>query len=60
MEIALVIGQLLLKYGPDLAEKYAALYHSKDPTLNDWIALFNDARTNADKFMEETKGLDKK
>lgn len=41
MELALLIGQLALKYGPAVAEEFTVLFHSDTPpTLDQWKALF--------------------
>lgn len=41
MELALLIGQLLLKYGPDIAALYSSLVSRKEPpTPADWDAFF--------------------
>jgi len=44
MELGILIAQLLLKFGPDLAEEIVILLHKADPTLQDWQALFAKVR----------------
>ena len=46
MQLGIIIAQLLLQYGPELAGKFAELVHSdKEPTLDDWRALLKQAAT---------------
>lgn len=41
MEVALLIGQLLLKYGPDVAATFTTLLHKTDPPKpEEWTAFF--------------------
>lgn len=46
MEIALLIANLLLKYGPDVAQGVATIVHApNDPALQLWLDVFNKVRT---------------
>ena len=44
METALLVGSLLLKYGPDLAKEFMLLVQKKDPTADDWQKVFDLAK----------------
>lgn len=44
MEIALLIGQLLLKFGPDIAREFTLLLHHEAPKQEDWDKLFELAK----------------
>jgi len=44
-ELILVVAQLLLKYGPELAQGFVSILHKTDPTLDDWAAVFAHAKT---------------
>lgn len=50
----LVILQLLLKYGPEVAAKARELMRGKDPTDEDWAKVFELAQTP---WKEATKEL---
>lgn len=43
--LILLAGQLLLKYGPDIAHAFVLLFHKPDPTLADWETLFAQVKT---------------
>lgn len=44
MQLGIVIAQLLLQYGPDLAAKFVDIIHSdKEPTVDDWRKLLAQA-----------------
>lgn len=44
MQLGIVIAQLLLQYGPDLAAKFVDIIHSdKEPTIDDWRQLLAKA-----------------
>lgn len=45
METALIIAQLLLKYGPGVALAVAKIFEKPAPTLADWEAVFALAET---------------
>lgn len=57
-ELALAIVQLALKYGPGLAKSVHDMFVQKTFTPQDWEKLFNSMTSNANRFMEETKGSD--
>lgn len=44
-EMALVIAQLLLKYGPPTALAIAELFQKKEHSLEDWQKIFGQVRT---------------
>lgn len=46
MPIAVLVAQLLLQYGPTVAQSVAALLHkTTEPTLDEWLAVFAQVRT---------------
>lgn len=47
-ELILLTAQLLLKYGPTVAQDFVILFHKGDPTLDDWKALFAKVKTYED------------
>lgn len=47
-EMMILVAQILLKYGPVVAEELAVLFHAPDPTLADWQALFAKVKTYED------------
>ncbi len=53
IESALVIAQLLLKYGPDVAESVAALFHkTTPPTADEWKAVFAKTRATYEDYVK--------
>lgn len=44
MEIALLVGQLLLRFGPDLAKEFVLLTQKNNPTPEDWQKVFDLAK----------------
>lgn len=47
-QLMLLAGQILLKYGPVVAQELVALFHKTEPTLDDWNALFDKVKTYED------------
>lgn len=46
MQIAIIIAQALMQYGPEIAQSIAALLHkTTEPTLDEWLAVFAKVRT---------------
>lgn len=39
-QFAILVIQLLLQYGPEVAAKFVEIWHKSDPTLEDWQAIF--------------------
>lgn len=48
MDIAIIIGTALIKYGPDIAKEIAAILHKDAPTLADWEAVFSKVKSYDD------------
>lgn len=48
MDIAIIIGTALIKYGPDIAKEIATILHKDAPTLDDWNAVFAKVKTYDD------------
>lgn len=44
-EMAVLIAQLLLKYGPGIAQSVASLFEKKEHTLQDWEDIFSKVKT---------------
>ena len=40
-EIALLIGQALLKYGPYVARGLTEIFYKQSPSMNDWVKVFD-------------------
>ena len=53
-ELALLAGQLLLKYGPKLAADFLTLFHKQGATLQDWLDMLNRVPT-ADQMLDAAK-----
>lgn len=51
MELAITIGSLLLKYGPDVVDKFVEIIHKQDPTPADYAVLTSLARKSADDYV---------
>jgi ABC-type iron transport system FetAB permease component len=49
--LAITIGGLLLKYGPDVVDKFVDIIHKQDPTVEDYAALTATARQSADDYI---------
>lgn len=52
LDQSLVIAQLLLKYGPDVANNVAAIFGKESVTAADWEAVFARARTPFEKGLK--------
>jgi hypothetical protein len=50
-EIILLIGNILLKYGPAVARQIKALFEKDDPTVEDWEAVFALAEKSYDDYV---------
>lgn len=48
LEMIALIAQFALKYGPDAGRSLAELFQKPAPTLADWNALFDKAKTYED------------
>ncbi len=44
-DVAILIVQALLKYGPGLAQQVSAIFQKQSPTFSDFDALFESVRT---------------
>lgn len=56
MPIAITILELLLRYGPDVAQAAQRMFASgKEPTQADWDALFERTRKPYDQFIREAE-----
>ena len=42
--IGLLLVQILVTHGPEIAADIATLLHSPDPTLEQWLAVFAKAQ----------------
>jgi hypothetical protein len=50
LQIALLIGQALVKYGPATARAMAAIFAKPDPTVADWENVFAPAEKSYDDY----------
>lgn len=55
-EVALLIGQALVKYGPTVARALAALFLKDEPTLDDWENVFALAEKPYEAYVAPTAG----
>lgn len=56
MNTAVLILELLAKYGPDVAENAQRILSSgKEPTQSDWDALFQRAQKSYDQYIAEAE-----
>lgn len=44
-QLAIIIAQLLLRYGPGVAEAFVTIFHKQEVTLEDWTALLAKVKT---------------
>jgi hypothetical protein len=56
-EIALLIGQALVKYGPTMARALAALFMKDEPTLEDWEKVFALAEKPYEAYTAPSPGV---
>jgi len=52
-ELAALLIQLAIKYGPELAAEISTLVHKTDATAADWAAAFRSGTPNAQKLLAE-------
>jgi hypothetical protein len=52
METAIIIGQALIKYGPEVARQLVALFGQKEVTLTDWEKVFSLAEKSYDDYVK--------
>lgn len=50
-ELALLIGQILLKYGPTVAQATVEIFQKPAPTPEDWTKVFALARKSYDDYV---------
>jgi hypothetical protein len=56
MPTAVLIAQLLVQYGPTVAETIQGWISSgKEPTADDWAKVFAEARKSPDQFRAEAE-----
>ena len=56
MQLAITILDLLVRYGPDVAQAAQRMVSSgKQPTQADWDALFDKTRKPYDQFIREAE-----
>ncbi len=51
-QLAILIAQLLLKYGPGVAREITLLFQKKAPTAADWEKVFALAETSYDDYVK--------
>ncbi len=56
-EIAILIAQMLVKYGPAVAREVKLLLQKKDPTLEDWEKVFALAEKPYEAYIAEAKKI---
>lgn len=62
MSTVVIIAELLLRYGPDVAQTVQGWISSgRNPTAEDWARVFATARKSADAYRAEAEAeLDRK
>jgi vacuolar-type H+-ATPase subunit H len=55
MNTALLILEILAKYGPTVAETAQRIANAKEPTDADWKELFGRAKKPYDAYVEEAR-----
>jgi hypothetical protein len=61
MSTAIIVAELLLKYGPDVAETFQRWFSGQQPRPDDWARLFALARKTPDEYRREAEAeLDRK
>ena len=56
-ETAIVVAQLLLKYGPDVAQAFVALLHKADPPkAEEWTAFFSLVSKSGESYFPPRPG----
>jgi hypothetical protein len=62
MSTVIIVAELLLRYGPDVAQTIQSWMSSgKTPTASEWSGLFAIARKSADEYRREAEAeLDRK
>lgn len=43
-QLILIVGQLILQYGPEFVQALIGIFHKDAPTLADWNAAFDLAK----------------
>ena len=51
-EMALLIAQLLLKYGPDVARGVSDIFKKDAPTAEDWEKVFKMAEKSYEEYVQ--------
>ena len=52
METAIIIAQVLIKYGPEVARQLARLFGQKEITLEEWEKVFALAEKSYDDYVK--------
>lgn len=62
MSAVVLVAELLLRYGPDVAQTVQGWISSgRQPAASDWAALFATARKSADEYRRDAEAeLDRK
>lgn len=55
MSTAIIVAELLLKYGPDVAETFQRWFSGQQPKPDDWARVFALARKSADEYRREAE-----
>ena len=61
MNGVIVVAELLLRYGPDVAESFQRWFSGQQPKPDDWSRVFALARKTPDEYRREAEAeLDRK
>jgi hypothetical protein len=55
MNTAIIIAELLLRYGPDVAQKFQAIFATQAPTQAQWDEVWALSRKSFDDYRNEAR-----
>ena len=55
MSTVVLVAELLLRYGPDVAEAFQRWFSGQQPKPDDWAGVFATARKSADEYRREAE-----
>ena len=55
MNTAIIIAELLLRYGPEVAQKFQAIFATQTPTQAQWDEVWALSRKSFDQYRNEAR-----
>ena len=55
MNTAIIIAELLLRYGPDVAQKFQTIFATQSPTQAQWDEVWALSRKTFDQYRNEAR-----